>query len=409
MKIAFINSVYKYGSTGRIVEDLMNLARSTGKEARVFYGRLTSSNHKTEEVLFEKKFEIAVHGVISRVFDRHGFGSKKATKRLIRLLEEYDPDIIHLHNLHGYYLHIEKLFGYLQSSEKHVIWTLHDCWPYTGHCAYYDYLGCYKWKNGCHSCQAIREYPRSFLVDNSKSNYYEKKRILTNINNLVIVTPSDWLRNEIRESFLSEHRAATIPNGVDLDIFYPVSSQHEKVFLREKYKINSRNVILGVANKWEKRKGLDYMIRLADQIRSDESAKVVIVGDSGKKIDHPNILHIKRTSNREMLRDFYCLSDFLVNPTLEDNFPTINIEALACGIPVITFNTGGSPESLNKECGIVVEKGNYEALLVAVKEYYINRPNALTCRERAKIYEKNSQYMEYIRLYEKIYGRGRMD
>lgn len=406
MKILQLNSVYGYGSTGRIVQAINNVILENGHEGYVAYGRSMATKFSTDKnvIRIGNNFDNYSHYAKSQIFDQHGYGSRRATENFVEKVEEINPDIIHLHNIHGYYINIEVFFEYLKKTQKPVIWTFHDCWNFTGHCAHYDYVKCDKWKSACSHCPQKRTYPRSLIIDNSYNNYLRKKELFTGINLVRIVTPSKWLKNEVASSFFGNFPITVIYNGIDLDIFRPRESGfREDMGLKEKF------VVLGVANVWSERKGLSVFVEMANRLADEYS--IVLVGLSQKQTKGlpTNIVGIERTNDAIELAQIYTAADVFVNPTLEDNFPTINIEALACGIPVITFNTGGSPESLNKECGIVVEKGNYEALLVAVKEYYINRPNALTCRERAKIYEKNLKYMEYIRLYETIYGRGRMD
>lgn len=412
MKIAFINSVYKYGSTGRIVEELARMAESEGHEARIFYGRKKQESDEIS-MYFGSRSSNILHVLVTRIFDNHGLASKRKTRKLLRMLDEYKPDVLHLHNLHGYYINIKILFDYIKRNQTKTVWTLHDCWALTGHCTHFDYMQCSLWRTECHRCPQKKDYPASYIFDNSKVNHYRKKEIFKGLKDVVIVTPSEWLKKLVSESLLEEYPCHVIPNGIDTEVFRPLCKDNIDE-LKTKWSIpKDKKIVLGVANVWSEKKGLNTFIKLSKEL-DNSLYQIVLVGLNSKQIralqkTAPKILRIKRTNDINELVELYNTADIFINPTLEETFGLTNIEALTCGIPVITFDTGGSPESLNNECGVVVEKGNYDALLDAVAEYCINRPNVITCRERAKIYEKNTQYMEYIRLYKLIYGQGIMD
>lgn len=394
MKVLQINSVCGYGSTGRIVTDLYKTLNENGHDCVIAYGRGTAPNG-IKTIKIGNKMDIYLHAILSKLFDKHGYGSKKATKKLIKDIEIYNPDIIHLHNIHGYYINLEILFNYLEKNNKTVIWTLHDCWSFTGHCAHFDYIQCTKWKNQCKKCPQKRSYPNSMFIDNSKKNFYLKHKLFTNINNLTMVTPSKWLAKLVKESFLNKYNVEVIYNGIDLDVFKPTPSE----FKRE-YNLENKKVILGVASNWKLRKGLDTFGKLAQEL--DDSYKIILIGinkNDRKKIP-ANILTIKRTNNVEELAKFYTLADMFINPTLEDNFPTTNIESLACGTPVITYKTGGSPEAVNEKSGVVVEKQDFKELVKVIKQF--NKKNYTGCIEQAKKFEKRDQYNKYIELYEKV-------
>lgn len=391
MKILQINSVCGVGSTGRIATDLYKVLEEQGHECKIAYGRGVAPEG-IDSIKIGSNLDNYTHVFKTRVFDKHGFGSVNATKKFIEEVKEYDPDVIHLHNIHGYYINIEILFNYLKESNKPVVWTLHDCWAFTGHCAYFDYVGCDKWKGGCNKCPQKQGYPTSNILDNSKYNYEKKKELFTSVKNMTIVTPSKWLANLVKKSFLDKYPVEVINNGIDLNIFKPTESD-----FREKYNLQEKFIILGVASVWEERKGLKYFVELSEKLSDEYKIVVVGVTEKQKKELPNNILAITRTNNIKELAQIYTVADVFVNPTLEDNFPTTNLESLACGTPVITFNTGGSHECINNETGYIVSKDNIEEIkfyLSRIKDIYSNK-----CIERAKLYDKKSRYNDYINLY----------
>ncbi|MDO9493748.1 glycosyltransferase [Acetobacterium sp.] len=393
MKVLQINSVCGYGSTGRIAVDLYKILEEQGHECLIAYGRGTAPKG-INTIKIGTNLDNNMHVIKTRLFDNHGFASIKATKEFIKKSKEYNPDIIHLHNIHGYYINIELLFKYLKEVNKPVIWTLHDCWAFTGHCTYFDYIDCEKWKKGCYECPQKKEYPKSLFREDSKKNYSSKKSIFTGIENLTIVTPSKWLAGLVKDSFLNVYAIKVINNGIDLKMFQPTKSN-----FRKKYNLINKFIILGVANIWDKRKGYDYFIKLSEKLKHDEI--IVLVGLSKKqKSDLPcNILGITRTNSTKELAEIYSNSDIFVNPTLEDNFPTTNLEALACGKYVITFNAGGSGESIDEECGTIVEKGNVSELYDAILEFKNIGVTKNKCINRATLYDKTSRFEEYLNLY----------
>lgn len=402
MKVLQINSVCGIGSTGRIATDIHNILIDQGHESYIAYGRDLPKNCDNA-IRIGTKFDNYTHVAITRILDKHGFGSKKATVELMEKVEYLDPDIIHLHNIHGYYINIEILFDYLKEANKPVVWTLHDCWSFTGHCSHFDYIGCDRWKTGCYNCPQKREYPASLLVDNSDWNYSKKKEIFTGVRNLTIVTPSNWLTNLVNKSFLKNYRIETINNGIDLSIFKPTDNE-----FRRKYKLDNKFIILGVASIWSHRKGIDFFLELSHNLEEDEV--IVLVGLSEKQLKEipVNIIGISRTNNIEELADIYSSANVFVNPTLEDNFPTVNLEALACGTPVITFDTGGSPESIDEKTGLITEERSSEKLnknisKVKAKGKYSYEKE---CVKRAvKQYDKRYKYNDYTSLYEQILNK----
>lgn len=356
MKVLQINSVCGIRSTGRICTDLAEVLEQNGHECKIAYGRETvPEKYQKYAVRIGSDFDVKLHALQSRIFDNTGFGSRRATETFIEWVKEYDPDVIHLHNIHGYYINIEILFNYLANANKPVIWTLHDCWTFTGHCAYYSYVKCDKWKTGCFNCPQKKSYPSSILFDQSKQNWLKKKALFTSVKNMILVTPSKWLANEVNQSFLSKYPVKVIHNGIDLNVFKPTPSD-----FREKNGLMGKKIILGVASIWDKRKGLDDFVELSKNL--DEDYKIVLVGLSENQIyDLPkNILVIIRTNNVKELAEIYSSADVLFNPTYEDNYPTVNLEAQACGTPVITYRTGGSVELVPEKN--IVEQGDFTKL-----------------------------------------------
>lgn len=363
MKILMINSVCGIKSTGRICTDLAVELDRQGHEVKIAYGRESvPEQFQKYAVRIGSEWDVRFHGMKARLFDAMGLGSREATKKFIKWVEEFNPDIIHLHNIHGYYINIEILFKYLKTCGKKIIWTLHDCWTFTGHCAYFDFYGCNKWISGCKGiCVCKKDYPAAFLLSRAEKNYQIKKSLFTGINNLTIVTPSQWLASLVKKSFLSEYHVEVINNGVNTDIFKPTPSNIKNI-----YSIGNKKIILGVASIWDRRKGLETFIELSKQIEDDY--KIILIGLNKEQIKKlPNtIIGIERTNSTKELAEFYSVADVFLNPTLEDNYPTTNIEAIACGTPVISYDTGGSGESAIFY-GSVVKKGDITAIIQEIK------------------------------------------
>lgn len=363
MKILMINVVCGIRSTGRICTDLAEELENQGHTVKIAYGReKVPEQYKKYAVRIGNNLDVYLHALGARLFDAAGWGSKPCTKRFIKWVEDYDPDIIHLHNLHGYYINIEILFHYLKTCNKKIIWTLHDCWAFTGHCVYFDYCGCKRWKGGCYKCPKGSDYPARWIIDNSKYNYQKKRLLFTNIKNFTLVTPSEWLNTLVKQSYLKDYQVFVIHNGINTNIFKPTYSN-----LRQKLGLNNKKVILGVSATWEKRKGLDDFIKLDKLL--DENYQIILIGVSSKlKNQLPkNILTIPKTNSPKELAEYYTMADVYVNPTYEENYPTTNLESIACGTPVITYNTGGSGESA-QIYGKVIDKNEGNNIHNLLKE-----------------------------------------
>lgn len=389
-KLVQINVVCS-GSTGRIMNQIQKEAIERGWEAYSFFGRGKPSNKDCYRI--GNKFDIIINIILTRIFDLHGYGSRRSTKKLVKRIQKIDPDVIQLHNIHGYYINIKILFDYLKKCNKKIVWTLHDCWAFTGHCAYFSMAQCEKWKLDCNYCPQKNNYPRSILFRNSKFNYIKKKESFTGVKNLIIVTPSKWLSGLVKKSFLQDYAVKVINNGIDTTIFRPTNS----INLYEKYNIPlDKRIILGVAANWEERKGYKDFIELSKNIESNFC--VVMVGLNKKeikKLKGLNIIGIEKTENVEELASLYTAADVFVNLTYEDNYPTTNLESLACGTPVVTYDTGGSVESINKHNGRIVKKGDISSLIRAIKESSKLKGSIIHDEIDGKVL-----YQNYIKIYE---------
>ena len=391
MKVLEINSVCGIRSTGRICTDLADILKENGHGCKIAYGRETApEKYKDISYRIGSDAGVKLHALKARLFDSAGFGSKKATERLIEKIKEYDPDIIHLQNIHGYYIDIDILFNYLAAADKPIVWTLHDCWAFTGHCSYFTFANCERWKNGCFDCPQKKSYPSSLLMDRSKQNWIKKKELFTGVKNMTVVTPSKWLAELAGKSFLGKFPVKVINNGIDTEVFKPTCGD-----FRAAYGLENKKIMLGVASVWDKRKGLDDFIKLAGI--TDDNYVIVLVGVNEKQKNTlpGNIIGISGTNNTAELAEIYTAADVFVNFTYEDNYPTVNLEAQACGTPVITYKTGGSPESTDP-CG-VLPQGDISGAAGLIEK-----------SDTLKILpppEKKAQYGKYIKLYEELTGK----
>ncbi len=392
MKIVQINSTCGVGSTGKICVAVSELLTASGIENYIMYTFGNSVYSKGKRYM--SWIEIKWQALKAKVFGNYGFQSKMGTRRLIAEIEKISPDIIHLHNIHSHNVHLDELFTYLRKRKIKIYWTFHDCWAFTGYCPHYYMAKCEKWKTkGCGNCPQRASY--SWFIDRSKTMFDRKKQLFTGLD-LVIITPSQWLANEVNNSFLRGIPVEVISNGIDLSVFYPCMSDFRTI-----HNLRNRFVILGVAFGWGTRKGLDVFIRLATRLDS-EKFQIVLVGTDDKidKILPKNVISIHRTTNQKELAEIYTMADIFVNPTREDTYPTVNMEALACGTPVITFRTGGSPEIIDEKTGIVVECEDEDALYNAIVS--LEKKNDFLkedCLERAKLFDSGERFKEYVSLY----------
>ena len=411
-KLLQINPVIRRNtSTGKIMQEIGELVTSRGWESWVAYSRgrdgvpgpESASALKGSKLLpVGSRLSVALHGLETRLLDRHGLGSRLATKRFVKAIKRLDPDVIHIHNIHGYFLNYKILFRYLAECGKPVIWTVHDCWLYTGHCYHYSAAHCFKWKTGCKDCCQRREFPTSWFIDRSAANYRDKSESFNSIpkDKLTIVPVSEWMGNELKASFLGKCNIRVIHNGIDTDTFAPQDSAG----IRSRYGIGDRKVILGLASIWMKEKGFDDFVELSSMLSEDEV--IVMVGrmtDEQKRRLPEGIVTIGRTDNVQQLAALYSAAVAFVNPTWQDNYPTVNLEAMACGTPVITYRTGGSIEAVSEDTGFVVEQGDVRGLLECVRKIEERGKECFSgkCRERAlKNFRKQDRYEDYMKLYD---------
>lgn len=400
MKILQINTVINSGSTGRIAEYIGINAIENGWESYIAFGR-NERPSRSKKIKIGNKWDYTYHGIQTRLLDNHGFASINATKKFIEELEIINPDIIHLHNLHGYYLNVELLFNYLRKSEIPTIWTLHDCWAFTGHCSHFSYVNCNKWKSQCYKCPQKSEYPKSYFLDNSKNNFFLKKTIFSGLNNLTIVTVSDWLKSIVADSFLKHLPIHRIYNGVDTKNF----TFKNGIDLLEKYPIRDKFILLAVASTWNNRKGLEDYLELSKNLDDDEL--LVLIGLDIKQIKQlpSKILGIRKTENIDELINWYSSADIVLNLSHEETFGMTTIEGFACGTPAIVYNCTASPELITNNTGIVVQKHDYAGLRSAIntiknngKSYYYSNCVDLINNK----FDKSLMTKSYLNLYKNL-------
>ena len=394
MKILQINSVYGVRSTGRIAWEIAQLQKENGMEPYVVSGEGTSDSPNIH--IMSGKLYLKANILKTRLFGKHGFYSQFATRRMLRFADKVKPDIVHLHNIHGHYFNVKMIFEYIQKHNIPVVWTLHDCWSFTGHCSHFDYAGCDKWKTGCGNCKRRRSYPDSWFFDRSKGNFALKKKIFTATEKMHIVTPSHWLSSLAKESFLGKYPITTVHNGIDTDTFAPCESD-----FRKKHGLEDKFLILGIVSNLDSTKGGQYFLTLSEMLKEDEHIVLVSLESGIDKLPE-NITAIGKTDSKEELAQIYSACNVFVNPTLQDTFPTVNLEALSCSTPVVTFDTGGSGESLTDECGAVVEKGNVQALYDGIQKVRTGQFTREKCRERGLEFNSELCFLRYIDIYKEI-------
>ena len=395
MKILQVNVVCGFGSTGRIVTDLYDILASKGHQCCIAYGR-GSAPGKYQTYKIGNSVDFFGHVFETRFMDNHGFSSRRATKKFIKFINQYQPDIIHLHNIHGYYLNVELLFNYLKSTSIRIVWTMHDSWAVSGRSATIDFN-----KDGTipfftKNKVDMDKYPSTLLVNRSERNYLKKKKIFSGLDNLTIVTPSKWLKSLIKETFFEQYPIKVINNGIDITKFYPKDVSN----LIQELQVKDKKIILGVSSIWLADKGIQFFYSLASKV--PDNYEIILVGKNDNHPEFKNIRFIDRTSSMEELADLYSLADVYVNPTLIDTFPTTNLESLACGTPILTFYSGGSPEIIQySNEGLVVQK-DVDSLLKAI-DCIVSKPNEyqIEFSDIKSRVDKNIRFLEYVSLYEK--------
>ena len=404
MRILAINSV-PYGSTAKIMIGIGKCCENSQSDIK-YYTATGFSTHPLKEmpannILIGSAFSKLLHMLLSKLTGYNGYCSILSTYLFLKKVDKIKPDCIHLHNIHGWYINIPMLFNYIKKNSIPTIWTLHDSWAFTGQCPYFTMVECDKWKEGCYKCiQYNRCYPSS-LIDNTKRMWMKKKEWFQGVKNLTIVTPSKWLSTMVKESFLKDYPITVIYNGIDLSKFKPTNSS-----IKEKLDVKpEQKIVLGVALDWTIYKGVDVFERLSRELDSNYY-KIILVGcndEVAKKIP-ANIHVIKRTESQEELAAIYSAADVFVNPTREEVLGLTNIEALACGTPVISFNTGGCPETYDSYTGITVERDNVSDLIKAINSICKDESIKQKCIERATQFDEAEKYQDYIKLYNTLEG-----
>ncbi len=395
MNVVEIN-MYNFGSTGTIMLGVSERLREEGHRVMICYPA-TKRNLKKEvkdSYLMHTRIERNVGMDLSRLFGCEDLFFRLATWRLVRKMDRFGVDLVHLHNLHGWYINIPVLFRYLRKKGIPVVWTLHDCWPFTGHCAHFDRIGCRKWMEDCRICPLYRGYPQS-RVDNARRLLRVKRKYITGLPGLTLAAPSEWLASLVRKSYLKDSPVVVVYNGIDTELFRPVDSD-----FRSRWHLEGKVLILGVAMQWGIKKGIDVFARLAEDL--DDRFGIVLVG-TDDEVDRSlpaRIITIHRTMNQEELAAIYTTADLFVNPTREEVFGLVNVEALACGTPVLTYDSGGSPETIDRTCGSVVERDDYEALKAEILRITTTRPfSPEACRARALQLSATNMQDSYVRLF----------
>lgn len=398
MKVLFVNLVYGVGSTGKIIADMMEVLKRSGHDAKALYGTGEKSDDP-DAVRVSGKPGYYFHNAISRFTDHAGLYSWAATRKLIREIRAFSPDVIHLHTLHGFYVNYEMLFRFLKQAGVPVIWTLHDCWAFTGHCTHFSQTNCTQWQTLCRDCRLLCRYPHCYGRGDVTRNYLRKKAAFTGVKNLTLTTPSQWLADQAAHSFLRDYPCVVVPNGIDRAVFHPRPSG-----LRAAYHLQDKKIVLGVANAWNARKGLPDMLALAGRLGA--AYQVVLIGLTERQLPHipPNVLGLLRTADRTELAQWYTAADVFVNPTYEETFGLTTVEAQACGTPAVVYATDGCPETLLTEDSVLVAQGDREALVRAVQE--VAQRGVCVDDHAADRLDKNRAYEKYIQLYERVCSNG---
>lgn len=396
-----INVTANWGSTGKIAEQIGVMAQENGWESYIAYGRdMNPSRNKLIKI--GSMLDVYEHYIENTLLDNEGLASRRATKSFLKEIDKIKPDVVHLHNIHDHYLNFPLLFQYLAEKDIPVVWTQHDQWAVTGHC-HYNLEGCERWKDECFDCPLSKCYS----LDYSQRNHHLKKKLMSALPSLTIIPVSEWLADNMRKSHLGYRPIKVIHNGIDLDVFKP-----QVVDVHKRYGIAAeKKIVLGVASVWDKRKGLMDFYKLAERLPVDDYS-IIIVGKVScefyvdkNRSDICQMIFLNRTQNTMELAQLYTAASVFVNSTYQDNYPTTNLEAMACGTPVITYKTGGSPEAVDGRTGAVVEQGDIDGLTKVVIGLASEEPDVISkeCRKRAEnLFDKNNCYLSYIDLYDSV-------
>ncbi len=405
VKLLRITTEINRSSIGRTTEQLGKLVIAEGWKSYIAWGR-SDGKSESKKIQIGNKASVFVYGLLTRFFDLHGYGSYFATKKLVSQIKKIKPDIIHLHDIHGYYINLKVLFSFLKESGIPVVWSHHDCWAFTGHCAFYSSVDCKKWQTECHHCPLFKDYPGSLFIDNSRRNYRLKKKLFTSLDNLYNVGVSEWISKELRKSFLSKYPIITICNGIDTDVFKPRQEYSKEI--REKYNLGSGTILLGVATAWGERKGISDYYKLRERLCDNYTIVLVGVPQSLQKTLPAGIIGIQRTESVEELSKLYSAASIVLNLASAESFGKTTPEGLACGTPGIVYNCTASPDLVDNETGIVVEKGDIEGVVNAINKImtWAKETTIQKCRERAcEHYSIKNNWPKYIDLYKHILNK----
>lgn len=397
MRVLQINATCGVGSTGKIAVDIGCVLKERKNESYIAYGYYDTAEDNTLKLKRGKtKYSLYMELMRCRLTGYYGFTSKRATKKLIQWIEEIKPDIIQLHNIHGGFLHIEILFDYLSKKNIPIVWTLHDCWSFTGHCTHFLLAGCDKWKSGCYECPVKDGYPKRYFFDRSKEQYERKKKAFTSVKNMTFITPSEWLKSLVKESFFKQYPVYALNNGINLSLFKPTENN-----IKEKLGISDKKMVLGVQMGWSKQKGWQYIIELSKLLKDDY--KIVLIGVKSEQLKElpENVIGLTCTENQGVLAQFYTAADVFINTSLVETFSTVNLEALACGTPVVTFDSGGCRETVNDKCGRVVKPRDVNAMVNAVEEI-VSADTFDECINWSRNFDMHDKFVEYINLYDNV-------
>ena len=392
-KVVQLNSSLR-GSPGTLMRSISNYLdkNQISNEMLITFGESDAKN----TCKYGTDFGVKWNALKSRISGRYGFCSDSFTSALISHLEKDIPDLIQIHTIHGHDLNISRFFKYVKEREIPVVYTMHDCWAFTGYCPYYDSVNCEKWKTECSDCPLYRQY--SWISDRSRQNFRDKKDALLSLRNFQIVTPSKWLKEQISDSFLKEVPCTVIPNGIDTDLFRPLQTN-----LKEKMGIENKKMILGVAISISEGKGKYDFIELSKKLPDDY--QIVLVGVDESDHSFPDSIICKpRTTSKQELAEYYSAADVFLNPTHFDNFPTVNLESLACGTPIVTYKAGGADEAIDENTGKSVPLHDLDALSAAVMEVAEKKPEYTeSCRNKAENEYGEERFAgRYLQLYRRM-------
>lgn len=396
MKVLQINTVYAKGSTGKIAKGIHDICKANGDECITGYRFADDKKDITKDAIaISGWWDCHIHNRLVKYTRRQGCYSYFKTKRFLKKIDKFSPDVIHLHNLHGSYINLPLLFRYIKKHNIKTVWTLHDCWALTGQCPHFIVAGCDKWKTECHHCPQYKA-----LGDPIRKMHTLKKKLFLGIDDLTIVTPSQWSADLVKQSFLKDYPVVVINNGIDLTVFQPTKSD-----FREKHGIPAeKKILLGVSFGWGYKKGLDVFIELAKRLDPAHYQIVLVGTNEATDAQLPsNIISIHRTNDQKELAGIYTASDLFVNPTREEVFGLVNVEANACGTPVLTFRTGGSPECIDSTSGSVVDCNDIDAMEKEIKRICTQSPfSAEACISHAKRFDMYARFSDYISLYKEV-------